>query len=76
MGSVAAHGRAQHGGTAHAAPQLRVVTWNIAAINNNPFEYWCARPSADTPCPSWALTPRPGAGLRAGSRTRTRRTTA
>ena len=42
MGSVAAHGRAQHGGTAHAAPQLRVVTWNIAAINNNPFEYWCA----------------------------------
>lgn len=22
------------------APALRVATWNVAAINNNPFEYW------------------------------------
>ena len=21
-------------------PMLNVLTWNIAAINNNPFEYW------------------------------------
>lgn len=31
------------GGTAHlgaATGALRVVTWNVAAINNNPFEYW------------------------------------
>ena len=24
---------------------LRVVTWNVAAINNNPFEYWITHPS-------------------------------
>ena len=23
---------------------LRVATWNIAAINNNPFEYWISHP--------------------------------
>ena len=25
---------------------LRVVTWNIAAPNNNPFEYWAMKPSS------------------------------
>ena len=24
----------------HAGKKLTVATWNIAAINNNPFEYW------------------------------------
>ena len=28
------------------AGQLRVVTWNIAAINNNPFEYWITHEDA------------------------------
>lgn len=30
------------GGRNHlsATTALRVVTWNVAAINNNPFEYW------------------------------------
>mmetsp|Transcript_36321 Transcript_36321/g.58576 ORF Transcript_36321/g.58576 Transcript_36321/m.58576 type:complete len:859 (+) Transcript_36321:178-2754(+) len=27
-------------GLMKAATPLRVVTWNIAAVNNNPFEYW------------------------------------
>jgi hypothetical protein len=27
--------------------QLRVLTWNIAAINNNPFEYWLTHPDPD-----------------------------
>ena len=26
---------------------LRVATWNIAAINNNPFEYWITHDDAD-----------------------------
>ena len=26
---------------------LSVVTWNIAAVNNNPFEYWITHPSPD-----------------------------
>ena len=33
-----------------AAPEpspLRVSTWNIAAVNNNPFEYWLTHPDAD-----------------------------
>ena len=25
---------------------LRVVTWNVAAINNNPFEYWITHEDA------------------------------
>ena len=29
------------------AGELRVVTWNIAAINNNPFEYWITHDDAD-----------------------------
>ena len=32
------------------APQrgeLRVATWNIAAINNNPFEYWITHDDPD-----------------------------
>jgi len=29
------------------ASVLRVVTWNIAAINNNPFEYWITHEDAD-----------------------------
>ena len=28
------------------ASELRVVTWNIAAINNNPFEYWLTHPDS------------------------------
>jgi hypothetical protein len=24
--------------------QLRATTWNIAAVNNNPFEYWVTHP--------------------------------
>lgn len=26
--------------TASAGPVLRASTWNVAAVNNNPFEYW------------------------------------
>lgn len=26
---------------------LRVVTWNIAAVNNNPFEYWITHQSRE-----------------------------
>ena len=33
-----APGEAFHLGDTSTA--LRVVTWNVAAINNNPFEYW------------------------------------
>jgi hypothetical protein len=41
-------GRAGGGGGGGGGPErlgagtsaLRVVTWNVAAINNNPFEYW------------------------------------
>ena len=29
------------------ASELHVVTWNIAAINNNPFEYWITHEDAD-----------------------------
>ena len=35
---------------------LRVATWNIAAINNNPFEYWITHDDADY------NRPRPGLG--------------
>ena len=28
------------------AALLRIASWNIAAINNNPFEYWITHPSA------------------------------
>ena len=28
------------------ASELRAVTWNIAAINNNPFEYWITHEDA------------------------------
>lgn len=24
----------------HGSGNLNIVTWNIAAVNNNPFEYW------------------------------------
>ena len=27
--------------------KLHLVTWNIAAINNNPFEYWITHDDAD-----------------------------
>ena len=27
--------------------QLRALTWNVAAINNNPFEYWLTHPDPD-----------------------------
>lgn len=26
---------------------LKVVTWNVAAVNNNPFEYWITHPNPD-----------------------------
>lgn len=29
------------------APALRVATWNVAAINNNPFEYWITHDDAN-----------------------------
>merc|ERR1719331_3531011 len=29
------------------ASELHLVTWNIAAINNNPFEYWITHEDAD-----------------------------
>jgi hypothetical protein len=29
------------------ASQLQLVTWNIAAINNNPFEYWITHKDED-----------------------------
>ena len=33
---------------ASAAPDtLSCVTWNIAAVNNNPFEYWMTHPDVD-----------------------------
>jgi len=32
-------------GLMKAATPLRVVTWNIAAVNNNPFEYWVCHTS-------------------------------
>ena len=31
----------------HDASTVRAVTWNIAAINNNPFEYWITHEDAD-----------------------------
>ena len=30
----------------HDASELKLVTWNIAAINNNPFEYWITHEDA------------------------------
>ena len=27
--------------------EMRVATWNIAAVNNNPFEYWITHSDAD-----------------------------
>ena len=40
-GAAAAAARAKFGGGASTQRAgLRVATWNIAAINNNPFEYW------------------------------------
>ena len=27
--------------------KLRMVTWNIAAVNNNPFEYWITHQSEE-----------------------------
>ena len=30
---------------AASASRLKVVTWNVAAINNNPFEYWVSYPN-------------------------------
>ena len=48
------HGRTGPARLAHpgaATGALRVVTWNVAAINNNPFEYWITHdedPSYDT----------------------------
>jgi len=35
------------GGSAPERSTLRVATWNIAAINNNPFEYWITHDDAD-----------------------------
>jgi hypothetical protein len=29
---------------APAGSSLRLVTWNVAAVNNNPFEYWISHP--------------------------------
>merc|ERR1719424_1160379 len=34
-------------GSAPEKGTLRVATWNIAAINNNPFEYWITHDDAD-----------------------------
>ncbi len=31
----------------HGNDSLNVVSWNIAAINNNPFEYWITHEDAD-----------------------------
>jgi len=28
-----------------AGDRLRTVTWNVAAVNNNPFEYWITHPN-------------------------------
>uniref|UniRef100_A0A7S1WEK8 Endonuclease/exonuclease/phosphatase domain-containing protein n=1 Tax=Alexandrium catenella TaxID=2925 RepID=A0A7S1WEK8_ALECA len=28
-----------------AGTRLRVVSWNVAAVNNNPFEYWITHPN-------------------------------
>uniref|UniRef100_A0A7S0EEX2 Endonuclease/exonuclease/phosphatase domain-containing protein n=1 Tax=Phaeocystis antarctica TaxID=33657 RepID=A0A7S0EEX2_9EUKA len=36
-----------YGGSAPEKSTLRVATWNIAAINNNPFEYWITHDDAD-----------------------------
>jgi len=36
-----------YGGSAPEKGTLRVATWNIAAINNNPFEYWITHDDAD-----------------------------
>jgi hypothetical protein len=33
-------------GAAHSAAPLSVATWNIAAVNNNPFEYWITHDDA------------------------------
>ena len=27
--------------------ELRVATWNVAAVNNNPFEYWITHPDPE-----------------------------
>ena len=35
------------GGSKPDKSTLRVATWNIAAVNNNPFEYWITHDDAD-----------------------------
>jgi len=34
----------QHHSAPHTEEVLRVATWNVAAVNNNPFEYWVTHP--------------------------------
>lgn len=49
MGVLCAIGLIAHGVLRewHDASVLKAVTWNIAAINNNPFEYWITHDDAD-----------------------------
>ena len=32
---------------ARPADELKLLSWNVAAINNNPFEYWLTHPNKD-----------------------------
>lgn len=34
-------------GAMASAPSVRATTWNVAAVNNNPFEYWITHPDAE-----------------------------
>lgn len=38
--AAAGRGLARRAATLPDPAYLRVATWNVAAINNNPFEYW------------------------------------
>ena len=33
-----------------AVSQTKTLTWNVAAINNNPFEYACSQAVNPNPC--------------------------
>ena len=53
--------------------EVRVATWNIAAINNNPFEYWVVSATYSSSCVRAQATQRARAAHAPHARTRTLR---